>query len=59
MIEVAIAALFLFTIIATMAGNIAFQIPPVLIFMTGLSIMFLIARENDETLEPDPILDYI
>lgn len=58
-VDMLIAAIFLTTILLTILGNIAFKIPPVLSFLCGLSVMFLVAhflrKDNDE----DPILDYI
>ncbi|WP_102794666.1 sodium:proton antiporter NhaD [Bowmanella denitrificans] len=58
-VDMLIALVFLATILMTILGNIAFKIPPVLSFMCGLSVMFLMAhflrKDNDE----DPILDYI
>src|SRR5690606_5838614 len=47
------------TILATMAGNVLFDIPPVLTFLSGLSVMFLLARAYGEDTEHDPILNYI
>lgn len=58
-VDIIIAALFFSTIVMTMLLNILFNIPPVLIFLTGLSIMFLIGhttRSNNEELQ---ILEYI
>ena len=57
--DILIAGIFLLTIILTILGNVMFHIPPVLSFLCGLSVMFLVAHfirhDNDE----DPILDYI
>ncbi|WP_133407728.1 sodium:proton antiporter NhaD [Parashewanella tropica] len=58
-IDVAITILFFSTIVLTMLLNILFAIPPVLTFLTGLSIMFLLgslARSNREEVK---ILEYI
>ncbi|MGE0623458.1 MAG: sodium:proton antiporter NhaD [Pseudomonadales bacterium] len=58
-IDVGIGLIFLLTIGATLAGNILFQIPPVLSFLTGLSIMFLVSRFVDPEATNDPVLEYI
>ena len=58
-VDLTIAAIFLATIIGTIVANILFEIPPVLSFLFGLSLMFLAARFFNEDLDDDPILDYI
>ena len=58
-VDLAIAAIFILTILATIAGNVVFDIPPVLSFLTGLSVMFLVARAYGEDTENHPILNYI
>ncbi|AHL74987.1 sodium:proton antiporter [Stutzerimonas stutzeri] len=58
-VDIAIALIFLGTILCTIAGNFFFQIPPVLTFLTGLSIMFLVARFFSDDIETDPILEYV
>ncbi|BCV65731.1 Na+/H+ antiporter NhaD [Shewanella carassii] len=58
-VDILIAIIFFTTILMTMALNILFAIPPVLTFLTGLSIMFLVghtARNDKEELQ---ILEYI
>ena len=54
-----IAAIFLSTIVFTICANVWFAIPPVLSFLSGLSIMFLVAHLFRDTDEHDPILEYI
>ena len=54
-----IGALFLLTIVATILLSLFFAIPPVLTFLTGLALMFLIARFFNEDIDNDPILEYI
>lgn len=58
-VDIIIAIIFFSTIILTMVMNIFFKIPPVLTFMLGLSVMFLIGRlyrtDNEET----QMLDYV
>ena len=58
-VDVIIAILFLATIIGTISGNALFGIPPVLTFMFGLSIMFLVSRFMSSDEDLDPILEYI
>lgn len=58
-VDLAIGLIFLGTIFTTILGNILFQVPPVLTFLTGLSIMFLVARFFGEDNDMDPIMDYI
>ncbi|MCA9487208.1 sodium:proton antiporter NhaD [Candidatus Woesearchaeota archaeon] len=59
-IDIAIGAVFFLTIISILLGHLLFHIPPVLIFLFGLSIMFLTSwihkMKNNEDLR---ILDYI
>ncbi|WP_144395033.1 sodium:proton antiporter NhaD [Pleionea sediminis] len=51
-----IGVLFFCTIVATLVLNILFSIPPVLVFLFGLSTMFLVVQflNRDE-----PVLDYV
>jgi len=58
-IDIVIAAIFFSTIILTMAFNIFFKIPPVLTFLSGLSIMFLVGRTYKTDTEVTLILDYV
>jgi len=58
-VDAVIGALFLLTILSTIAGNALFSIPPVLTFLFGLSIMFLISRFMSNDSDLDPILEYI
>ncbi|MFN3579040.1 MAG: sodium:proton antiporter NhaD [Pseudomonas sp.] len=54
-----IGALFLLTIVCTIIGSLVYAIPPVLTFLTGLALMFLVARFFNEDIENDPILEYV
>lgn len=54
-----IAAIFLATIIGTIILNVVAGIPPVLTFLFGLSIMFLIGRLYYKDDEREGLLDYI
>ena len=58
-IDVVIAAIFFSTIVLTMVFNILFQIPPVLTFLSGLSIMFLVGRTYKTDTEETLILDFV
>ena len=58
-VDIVVAGIFLLTIMTTIAFNVLFDIPPVLTFLTGLSIMFLVAKGMGEDTEDDPIMDYI
>ncbi|MFY9179103.1 MAG: sodium:proton antiporter NhaD [Venatoribacter sp.] len=57
--EVVIAITFLCTILLTMVFNVLFDIPPVLTFLTGLSVMFMLAKAYGEDTEHHPIMSYI
>lgn len=58
-VDVAIAIVFLMTILATIGFNVFFDIPPVLTFLFGLSVMFLLARIYGEDTHNHPIFNYI
>ncbi|QYJ76201.1 sodium:proton antiporter NhaD [Shewanella sp. FJAT-52076] len=58
-VDIAIAAIFFITIIMTMALNVLFGIPPVLTFLTGLSVMFLVGHTIRTDKEEIKILEYI
>lgn len=58
-VDFVIASVFVATILSTLAFNVLFEIPPVLTFITGLSVMFLVARAFGEDTMNDPIMDYI
>ena len=51
-----IALLFFATILGTIAANVAFGIPPVLCFLFGLSLMFMVVQFTNKD---EPILEYI
>lgn len=57
-VDLIIAAVFLSTILLTITFNALFHIPPMLTFLAGMSLMFLVARFFDDDNE-DPIMDYI
>lgn len=58
-VDVIISALFLLTILATIVSNVLFSVPPMLMFLFGLSVMFLISRFMSDDTDLDPILEYI
>ncbi len=58
-VDIWIAVIFFCTIIGTMLMNIFFGIPPVLTFLTGLSLMFLVGRTVSTDREQTRILEYI
>ncbi|MBT1444462.1 sodium:proton antiporter NhaD [Shewanella sp. JM162201] len=58
-IDIAIALIFFATIIMTMVLNVMFGIPPVLTFLTGLSVMFLVGHTIRNDKEEIRILEYI
>ncbi|MEE4145134.1 MAG: sodium:proton antiporter NhaD, partial [Halieaceae bacterium] len=57
--DLAVAVIFLATILLTLVINLVVHVPPLLVFMFGLSLVFLLStflsREESEL----PILDYI
>lgn len=58
-VDYTIAVTFLSTIVLTLVGNVLYAIPPMLSFLAGMSIMFLVATFMGEDNDKDPILDYI
>lgn len=57
--DIAIMVIFFTTIFCTMLFNFLFQIPPVLTFLTGLSVMFLAGHWLRTDTEETRILEYI
>ncbi|QSX34674.1 sodium:proton antiporter NhaD [Shewanella avicenniae] len=58
-VDIIIAVIFVCTIVLTMVLNILFAIPPVLTFLSGLSIMFLVGKTVHTDNEEIRILEYI
>ncbi len=58
-VDIWIATIFFCTIISTMLMNILFGVPPVLTFLSGLSLMFLVGRTVRSDHEQTRILEYI
>jgi len=54
-----IACLFLFTIIGTLLMSVAFSVPPVLTFLFGLSVMFIVHRLIYRSETKPNILEYV
>ncbi|GAB3110515.1 sodium:proton antiporter [Aestuariicella hydrocarbonica] len=57
--DVVIAVVFFSTILSTMLFNVFFGVPPVLTFLTGLSVMFLVGTLSHTNKEEIKILEYI
>lgn len=58
-VDLAIAGIFFATIICTMLFNVLFEVPPVLTFLFGLSVMFLVGRTSRTDAQETRILEYI
>ncbi|WP_299775818.1 sodium:proton antiporter NhaD [uncultured Pseudoteredinibacter sp.] len=58
-IDIIIAVIFFATIGATMLLNLFYGVPPVLTFLSGLSLMFLVGRSIKTDAEQTRILEYI
>ncbi|WP_199611956.1 sodium:proton antiporter NhaD [Flocculibacter collagenilyticus] len=58
-VDILIAVIFFSTIVLTMLMNVLFGVPPVLTFLTGLSVMFLVGRIYRTDKEESQILEYI
>jgi len=54
-----VAVIFLCTILLTLLVNLVVHVPPLLVFMFGLSIVFLLARFMHRGDAEMPIIDYI
>jgi Na+/H+ antiporter NhaD/arsenite permease-like protein len=54
-----VAVIFVTTIMMTLIINLFVHVPPLLIFIFGLSIVFMLARFMTRAEEEDPIIDYI
>ena len=57
--DISVAVIFITTILATLFINLVIHIPPLLVFIFGLSIVFLLARFMERDESELPILDYI
>ncbi len=58
-VDILIAVIFFSTILFTMLMNVWFHVPPVLTFLTGLSIMFLVGRIYRSDTEETQMLEYV
>ncbi len=58
-VDIAILVIFFATILLTMLFNVLFGVPPVLTFLSGLSLMFLVGRAIVTDNEQTRILEYI
>ena len=59
LVDLIIAGIFFATIVSTMLFNILFEVPPVLTFLFGLSLMFLVGRTSRTDEQEIKILEYI
>lgn len=57
--DIWVAVIFLGTIVSTLLVNLVVHVPPLLVFMFGLSLVFLLARFMHRQDTELPILDYI
>jgi len=57
--DICVAVIFLATIVSTLGINLFMHVPPLLIFIFGLSIVFLLARFMRRDESDMPIIDYI
>ena len=57
--DIWVAVIFLCTILLTLLVNLVVHVPPLLVFMFGLSIVFLLARFMQRRDAELPIIDYI
>ena len=58
-LDVVIGVLFFSTIVATMVFNISFGIPPILTFLTGLSMMFMLGGLINKYRHEIHLLEYV
>ncbi|MBB1440082.1 sodium:proton antiporter NhaD [Shewanella sp. SG41-4] len=58
-VDIVIGLIFFITIILTMVLNVLFGVPPVLTFLFGLSVMFLVGRTSKSKNEEVQVLEYI
>ena len=58
-LDLMVAGIFFSTVILTMVLNVLFDIPPVLTFMTGLSVMFLVGHFYRSDDEENRMLEYV
>jgi len=58
-VDISIAVIFFGTIFSTMLFNVLYGVPPVLTFLSGLSLMFLVGRTVKTDKQQTKILEYI
>lgn len=59
-LDTKIAVIFILSIACILAGHVAFHLPPMLVFLTGLSVMFLvIAHDKIKTKNEVKVLEYV
>ncbi len=57
--DICVAVIFLCTIVITLGINLFVYVPPLLVFIFGLSIVFLLTRFMARDDSDEPIIDYI
>jgi len=57
--DIWVAIIFISTIVLTLVINLIVHVPPLLVFIFGLSIVFLLANFMSREEDPMPIIDYI
>jgi len=57
--DISVAAIFVSTILLTLVINLVVHVPPLLVFMFGLSLVFLLATVMNRDESELPIIDYI
>mgnify|MGYP006072591755 CR=1 FL=1 len=57
--DISVAVIFLGTIVITLGINLFVYVPPLLVFIFGLSIVFLLTRFMARDDSDEPIIDYI
>ena len=57
--DICVAVIFIATILLTLVINLVVHVPPLLVFMFGLSIVFMLAKFMSREEAEEPIIDYI
>ncbi len=57
--DICVAIIFIATIVLTLVINLVVRVPPLLVFMFGLSLVFMLAKFMSREESEQPIIDYI
>ena len=57
--DICVAIIFIATIVLTLVINLVVRVPPLLVFMFGLSLVFMLSRFMSREESEQPIIDYI